>query len=120
MFQLTAEEFANLKSQIVISSWGGLRRAAPCAFTEQGVAMLSSALNSKRAVQVNVAIMRAFVQLRRLLATHKDLAQKLQAMERKYDQQFKVVFEILRGLMEPTARAPKRPIGFVGGGSGKK
>jgi hypothetical protein len=113
MFQLTGPEFENLKSQLVISSWGGLRRAAPYAFTEQGVAMLSSVLKSKRAVQVNIAIMRAFVRLRQILATHKDLAEKLAAMERKYDKQFKVVFEILQQLMEPPGGS-KRPIGFIG------
>jgi len=74
MFQLTEQEFGNLKSQIVISSWGGLRRAYPYAFTEQGVAMLSSVLRSKRAIQVNIAIMRAFVQLREMIASNKGLA----------------------------------------------
>lgn len=77
MFQLTDEEFDNLKSQIVISSWGGMRRAKPYAFTEQGVAMLSSVLRSKRAVQVNIEIMRAFVRLREMLAAHRALARKL-------------------------------------------
>ena len=111
MFQLTRQEFASLKSQFVISSWGGLRRATPYAFTEQGVAMLSSVLRSKRAVQVNVEIMRAFVKLRELLATHKDLARKLEALERKYDAQFKVVFDAIRQLMTPAAAKTKR-IGF--------
>ena len=101
MFQLTEEEFSNLKSQIVISSWGGLRRARPYAFTEQGVAMLSSVLRSKRAIQVNIEIMRAFVRLRRMLASHADLARKLEALEKKYDAQFKVVFEAIRELMKP-------------------
>jgi hypothetical protein len=114
MFQLTNEEFANLKSQIVISSWGGLRRATPYAFTEQGVAMLSSVLRSQRAVQVNVEIMRTFVRLRRILAEHKDLARKLDALERKYDAQFKVVFDAIRKLMEPPAAEAKRRIGFRG------
>ena len=82
MFQLTKDE--NLKSQIVTSSWGG-RRTAPYAFTEHGIAMLSSVLRSPRAVQVNIEIMRTFVRLRRLLASHADLAQKLSALERKYD-----------------------------------
>ena len=77
MFQLTDEEFADLKSQIVISSWGGSRRAKPYAFTEQGVAMLSSVLRSKRAVQVNIEIMRAFVKLRQMLTAHKDLEREL-------------------------------------------
>jgi hypothetical protein len=111
MFQLSAGEFANLKSQIVISSWGGLRRAAPYAFTEQGVAMLSSVLRSKRAVMVNVEIMRAFVRLRQMLATHADLARKLAALERKYDSQFKAVFDAIRELMTPPP-AKKRSIGF--------
>jgi hypothetical protein len=111
MFQLTEEEFENLKSQIVTSSWGGLRRARPYAFTEQGVAMLSSVLNSKRAVQVNIAIMRAFVRLRRMIASNKELAKRLNELERKYDAQFKVVFDAIRELMAPP-KAPVRRIGF--------
>jgi hypothetical protein len=112
MFQLTEEEYSNLKSQIVISSWGGLRRARPYAFTEQGVAMLSSVLRSKRAIQVNIEIMRAFVRLRRMLASHADLARKLDALEKKYDAQFKVVFDAIRELMKPP-ESKKRPIGFI-------
>ena len=115
MFQLTPKEFANLKSQIVISSWGGIR-SAPYAFTEQGVAMLSSVLNSKRAISVNIAIIRTFVKLRQILARHKDLAERLIAMEDKYDQQFKVVFDILKQLMAPPLAQRKRPIGFVTSG----
>jgi hypothetical protein len=111
MFQLTEKEFQNLKSQLVTSSWGGLRRATPYAFTEQGVAMLSSVLKSKRAVKVNVEIMRAFVRLRRMIATHEDLARKLAALEKKNDAQFKVVFDALRELMKPP-EPPKRQIGF--------
>ena len=111
MFQLSAGEFANLKSQIVTSSWGGLRRAAPYAFTEQGVAMLSSVLRSKRAVMVNIEIMRAFVRLRQILGAHADLARKLAALEHKYDSQFKAVFDAIRELMT-TPPAQKRPIGF--------
>ncbi|NCO67944.1 MAG: DNA-binding protein [Nitrospirae bacterium CG_4_10_14_0_8_um_filter_41_23] len=111
MFMLTNQEFANLKSQIVTSSWGGIRRANPYAFTEQGVAMLSSVLRSKRAVQVNIAIMRAFVKLREMLATHKDLARKLEEMEKNYDAQFKVVFDAIRELMTPPD-TKKRKIGF--------
>jgi hypothetical protein len=111
MFQLSREEFTHLKSQIVISSWGGLRRAAPYAFTEQGVAMLSSVLRSKQAVQVNIEIMRAFVRLRRILASHADLARKLDALESKYDAQFKVVFDAIRQLMKPP-EPKRRPIGF--------
>lgn len=114
MFRLTTEEAKPLTSQLAMSKQGrGGRRTLPYAFTEQGVAMLSSVLNSERAVQVNIAIMRAFVRLRHILATHKDLAEKLQVMEKKYDKQFKVVFEILRQLMEPPPDAPKRPIRFV-------
>jgi len=111
MLQLSQEEFSILKSQIVISSWGGLRRATPYAFTEQGVAMLSSVLRSKRAIQVNIEIMRAFVRLRRLLASHADLARKLDALEKKYDAQFKVVFDAIRQLMTPP-ETKRRPIGF--------
>jgi hypothetical protein len=111
MFQLTIEEFANLKSQIVTSSWGGIRRATPYAFTEQGVAMLSSVLNSPRAVQVNIQIVRTFVNLRRMLASNEDLARKLAALEKKYDTQFNVVFDAIRQLMAPP-HSPKRKIGF--------
>ena len=112
MFQLSDDEFDNLKSQIVTSSWGGPRRAKPYAFTEQGVAMLSSVLRSKRAVQVNIEIMRAFVRLRRMLSVHKDLERKLTDLEQKYDEQFKIVFEAIRQLMTPTAK-PRKKIGFV-------
>ena len=113
MFQLSAAEFEHLKSQIVISSWGGARRAAPYAFTEQGVAMLSSVLRSKRAVMVNVEIMRAFMRLRQILASNAALARKLAALEKKYDAQFKVVFDAIRELMAPPEPKQKRPIGFV-------
>ncbi len=112
MFQLTAEEFSNLKSQIVISSWGGLRRARPYAFTEQGVAMLSSVLRSKRAIQVNIEIMRAFVRLRQILASNKELAKRLDELEKKYDAQFKIVFDAIRELMRHP-EPKKRPIGFL-------
>ncbi len=103
-----------MKSQFVTSSssWGGLRRATPYAFTQEGVAMLSTVLRSKRALQANIAIMRAFVRLREVIATHKDLARKLEAMERKYDAQFRVVFTELRKLMEPPPDKPRRTIGF--------
>ena len=111
MFQLNAEEFANLKSQIVISSWGG-SRAAPYAFTEQGVAMLSSVLRSPRAVMVNVEIMRAFVRLRQMLASNADLARKLAMLENNYDAQFKIVFDAIRELMTPPEPKKKRSIGF--------
>lgn len=111
MFQLSQSEWAILKSQIVISSWGGSRRAAPYAFTEQGVAMLSSVLNSPRAIAVNIEIMRAFVRLRELLATHADLARKLDALEKKSDAQFKVVFDAIRHLMSPPSTKVRR-IGY--------
>jgi hypothetical protein len=112
MFQLTAEEFDNLRYQFGTSSWGG-RRHRPYAFTEQGVAMLSSVLRSKRAVAVNVEIMRAFVKLRRLISSHEELAKKLDSLERKYDAQFKSVFDALRKLMQPPLEPPKERIGFV-------
>ncbi len=111
MFQLSEEEFSNLRSQIVRSSWGG-RRTAPYAFTEQGVAMLSSVLHCPTAVQVNIEIIRAFVRLRRMLEKHADLALKLEAMERKYDQQFKVVFDAIREIMKPDPPPKRRQIGF--------
>jgi hypothetical protein len=112
MFQLTKAEFANLKSQFVTSSWGGARRATPYAFTEQGVAMLSSVLRSTRAVRVNIEIMRAFVRLRQMLATHADLAQRLDELEGKYDAQFRVVFDAIRELMAPPPEPPRKRIGF--------
>jgi len=122
MFQLTTEEFdalkfqfgsSNLRSQFGISSssWGG-RRYPPYAFTEQGVAMLSSVLHSKRAIQVNIQIMDTFVRLRQMLASHADLARKLEALEKKYDKQFKIVFDAIRDLMTPP-EPKKRPIGFL-------
>ncbi|HUX16211.1 MAG TPA: ORF6N domain-containing protein [Phycisphaerae bacterium] len=111
MFQLTRAEFANLKSQIVTSSWGGARRAPPYAFTEQGVAMLSSVLRSRRAVRVNIEIMRAFVRLRQMLASHADLARRLDELEQKYDAQFRIVFDAIRELMAPP-EPPRKRIGF--------
>jgi len=118
MFSLTEQETANLRSQIVTSSspsgnWGG-RRNMPLAFTEQGVAMLSSVLKSDQAVQVNVEIMRAFVRLRDLVAHDRALARRLDDLESRYDRQFKVVFDAIRELMAPPP-APKRRIGFVQG-----
>ncbi|GAH54998.1 unnamed protein product [marine sediment metagenome] len=112
MFELTKDEFAILRSQIVTSRWGG-RRYPPYAFTEQGVAMLSSVLHSPRAVQVNIEIMRAFVRLRRILDSHAGLARKLAAVERKYDAQFKVVFNAIRQLMAPPPEAKRKRIGFA-------
>lgn len=132
MFQLTVDEWESLKSQIVTSSLEndleslksqfvisnkaeskrGGARTAPYAFTEQGVAMLSSVLNSERAINVNIEIMRTFVKLRQLVTEHKDLTHRLDALEDHYDDQFKAVFEALRSLME-TPKPEKRPIGFT-------
>ena len=112
MFQLSEEEWLNLRSQFVTSSsWGG-RRTAPYAFTEQGVAMLSSVLRSDRAIAVNIEIMRAFVHLKRMLATHADLARKIESLEKKYDSQFRAVFDAIRELMAPQVNTKKQPIGF--------
>ena len=111
VFQITKQELTNLKCQIGISSWGG-RRHLPYAFSEHGVAMLSSVLRSERAVQVNIQIIRTFVRLRAILASHDDLARKLNALEKRYDSQFRVVFDAIRELMDP-AKPKKRPIGFV-------
>ncbi|MDQ3255133.1 MAG: ORF6N domain-containing protein [Acidobacteriota bacterium] len=122
---MTAEEATSLRSQIVTSNEAGSltshiatskkgrggRCYAPYVFTEQGVAMLSSVLHSERAIEVNIAIMRAFAKLREMLATHKNLARKLEEMEGKYDKQFRVVFDAIRGLMEPPTK-PRRKIGF--------
>jgi hypothetical protein len=113
MFQLTLDEVAALRSQIATSKGGrGGRRYAPYVFTEQGVAMLSTVLNSERAIQVNIEIMRAFVRLRQLLASNDRLARKLEALEKKYDAQFKVVFDAIRQLMAPP-EPKKRKIGFL-------
>jgi len=101
MFQLTPEEISNLRYQFGTSSWGG-RRYLPYAFTEQGVAMLSGVLRSEQAVKVNVEIMRAFVRLRRMVNEQAELARKLDALEERYDEQFKVVFDALRELMAPS------------------
>ncbi len=114
MFQLSAEEFAGLKSQFVTSSWGGIRKL-PYAFTEQGVAMLSSVLRGERAVAVNIEIMRAFVQLRGMASEHEGLRRRLATLEKKYDEQFRAVFDAIRHLMdEPTPGAyAGRRIGFT-------
>jgi hypothetical protein len=114
MFQLTAEEAAHLRSQFVTlkAGRGQHRKYLPYAFTEQGVAMLSSVLRSDRAIRVNIEIMRAFVQLRQMLASNTELARKLVALEKKYDAQFKVVFDAIRELMKPPEPKKKRPIGF--------
>jgi len=118
MFQLSDTEYANLKSQIVISSWGGARRANPYAFTEQGVAMLSSVLRSKRAITINILIMRAFVKLREILYTHKELASKLTELEHKvagHDDDIKALIAAIRQLMRPPEHR-KKQIGFKRGG----
>jgi hypothetical protein len=117
MFQLSPEEFENWRSQFATSN-SAVKMGAryrPYAFTEQGVAMLSSVLNSDRAIEVNIAIVRAFVRLREILSTHKDLARKLDALERKlaeHDNKFTIVFDAIRQMMEPSPVAKKRRIGF--------
>jgi len=115
MFQLSREEVENLICQFGISSWGGTRKM-PNAFTEQGVAMLSSVLRSKRAVHVNIIIMRAFVKLREFLSTHKELAHKLGELEGKvnrHDTEILMIFDAIRQLMAPPPEPPKRKIGFL-------
>jgi hypothetical protein len=112
MFQLTEEEDERLRSQFATSKGRGGRRYLPYAFTENGVAMLSSVLNSDRAIQVNIAIMRVFTRLRVLLASHADLLRRLDEMEKKYDEQFQVVFDAIRQLMTPPEEPQKPPIGF--------
>ena len=110
-FQLTRDEMAALRSRTVIPSWGGAR-TPPYAFTEQGVAMLSSVLRSDRAIAVNIEIMRTFVKLRAMLESSEDLGKKLAALEAKYDDQFRMVFDAIRELMSPPATHKKR-IGFI-------
>ena len=112
MFQLTAEEAEALVSQNVIPSRRSLGGFLPYAFTQEGVAMLSSVLRSERAVLVNIDIMRAFVRLRELLASHVELARRLDELEKKYDAQFRIVFEAIRDLMTPPPSPPRRRIGF--------
>lgn len=113
MFQLTKKEFENWKSQIVITNSVKMgQRHRPYAFTEQGVAMLSSVLNTKRAVKVNIQIMRTFVSLRRMVITYESLKRKIEMVEKKYDGQFQIVFTALKKLMEPPPKNPKRTIGF--------
>jgi hypothetical protein len=112
LFQLNARETARLVSQNVIAGGKSLGGSKPYAFTEQGVAMLSSVLSSKRALQVNIAIMRAFVRMREMWLDHQDLLRKIQDIELRYDDQFQEVFDAIRALTEPPAM-PRRPIGFV-------
>ena len=111
MFELTEAEIENLVSQIVIPSKSKFGGATPFAFTEQGVAMLSGVLRSEKAINVNISIMRAFVQMRVLIDENKDLKKKLDEMESKYDQQFRVVFESIRQLIEKK-NEPRNPVGF--------
>jgi len=115
MFVLTSEELENLRSQFATSSWGGTRYP-PFAFTEQGVAMLSSVLNSETAIEINIAIMRAFVFIRQYALSHKDLTEKLKELERKYDQKFHTIHQALDYLLQKEQQQleqPKRkPIGF--------
>jgi phage regulator Rha-like protein len=111
MFQLTKKEAEILRSQFAASSWGG-RRYPPFAFTEHGASMAANVLSSPRAIQASVQVVRAFVRLRQILASHADLARKLAQLEKKYDRQFKVVFEAIRQLMTPP-EPKKRPIGFL-------
>lgn len=112
MFQLNKEEYDSLRFQFGILKRGEHSKYLPYAFTEQGVAMLSSVLNSKRAILVNIQIMRAFTKLRKMLASHEDLRRKVEAMEKKYDAQFKVVFDAIKSLMSPLTKEQKK-IGFV-------
>jgi phage regulator Rha-like protein len=111
MFRLTMQEFENLRRHFGTSSWGG-RRYPPYAFTEQGVAMLSSVLRSKRAMAVNIAIMRTFVKLREILATNEALRRKIELMERKYGEQFKLIFNVLSEMVMADSK-PKSQIGFL-------
>ncbi len=111
MFELTYDEIENLRCQLGTSSWGG-SRYLPMAFTEQGVAMLSSVLNSERAIQVNIQIMRAFTRLRKMISSHEDLRKKIEAMEEKYDGQFRVVFEAIKELLDIKTK-PGGKIGFI-------
>lgn len=112
MFQLTNQEFSDLRFQTGTSSqWGG-RRTPPYAFSEQGIAMLSSVLNSPRAVRANIEIMRTFVRLRRFLASHAELTERLEILEQKYDARFRVVFDAIRQLMGPEEKGRKSSIGF--------
>ena len=113
MYRLTKEEFENLKFHFGTSSWGGTRKL-PRVFTEQGVAMLSSVLRSKRAIEVNIQIMRIFAKYRKMLSTHEDLRRKIEAMEGKYDKQFKIVFDVMKKLLASPDDNKTKKIGFVG------
>jgi hypothetical protein len=110
MFQLDKKEFENLKSQIVTSSWGGIRKM-PLAFTEQGVAMLSGILNSDRAIQVNIQIMRTFTKLRHMIAGHEELKKAVEELREQTDERFEVVFSVLDKLLTDNEK-PRKKIGF--------
>lgn len=112
MYQLTKQGFAALISHFVISKGRGGTRQLPYAFTEHGILMLSSGLNSERAIQVNIQIMRTFTKLREMLASHKELRGKIEAMEKKYDHRFKIVFQAIKELLEPPPPKPKGSIKF--------
>ena len=118
MFKLDADEFENLRFHFGTSSWGG-RRYPPRAFTEQGIAMLSSVLRSKRAIEVNIAIMRTFVRLREILAGNAALRQKIEEMERRYDEQFNLIFNILSEMVTSTPES-KSQIGYLTEAKGHK
>lgn len=111
MLQLTDKEFKNLICQFGTSSWGGTRKK-PRAFTDYGILMLSSVLNSERAIQVNIQIMRTFARMKELISHHKNLQKKIDEMEKKYDSQFKAVFDAIREILEPPKTKLKKPIGF--------
>ena len=112
MLELTKKEYDDLRRHFGTLKRGGHSKYLPMAFTEQGVAMLSTVLNSKRAIQVNIQIMRAFSKLREMLSTHEDLKKKIEAMEKKYDKNFRIVFEAIKQLFETDAK-PRKKIGFT-------
>ncbi|MFH1958610.1 MAG: ORF6N domain-containing protein [bacterium] len=111
MFQLSKEEFNNLISQFAISRWGGIRKL-PFVFTEHGIAMLSSVLNSDRAIAVNIQIIKTFIRMRQMMLSYKDLKEKIEKIESKYDKQFRIVFQALKQLLEPKPVPPKGKVGF--------
>ena len=112
MFQLDREEFENLISQFAISRWGGARKR-PYVFTEYGAIMVANVLNSERAVEMSIRIVRTFIKLREVLSTHKDLKRKIEEMEKKYDYQFQVVFDAIKKLLDSPIEKPKRQTGFL-------
>ncbi|MFH1352128.1 MAG: ORF6N domain-containing protein [bacterium] len=111
MFQLSKQEFHNLKSQFAISRWGGVRKL-PLVFTEHGIAMLSSVLNSDRAIAVNIQIIKTFIRMRQMMLSYKELKEKIEKMESKYDKQFRIVFQALKQLLEPPPPKQKGKVGF--------